>query len=67
MTVNIYIINYMPNFPFLYVGLWNNQIKLLHVNQIIKNLNDNGLCSKIFKTLPSKVGHHQWQWEEMVE
>ena len=32
------------------------QSKLLLVNQIIKNINDNGLCFKIFKILPSKVG-----------
>jgi hypothetical protein len=32
------------------------QSKLLLVNQIIKNINDNGLCSKIFKILLLKVG-----------
>jgi hypothetical protein len=32
------------------------QSKLLLINQIIKNINDNGLCSKIFKILLSKVG-----------
>jgi hypothetical protein len=31
------------------------QSKLLLINQIIKNINDNGLCSKIFKILLSKV------------